>query len=325
MNEKSARATAVITQAVLLPAGLGLACSFLSIRYFGTYGMAMFIGVPIVVSFGAGLMYGRMAGATPGKAYGVAVLSMLALGGFILLFALDGLVCLLMALPLGLIVALPGGEAGFYLGRRLTRPRSAALNILLFCTLPLLMGFEHRLPATSPTHAVVSTVTVHAPIENVWDGVVAFDPIVAPPRGIFRMGIAYPIEAVIEGAGVGAIRRCVFSTGAFVEPIIEWDEPNTLTFDVSENPPAMKEFSIYSELDVPHLLDTFFATKGQFKLRQEGNTTILEGTTWYKQKIYPDWYWHHISDEIIHRIHLRVLEHIKKEVEGGLSESAIKK
>lgn len=321
MNDKRTRILVVTVQAVLMPAGLGLACSFLSIRYFGSYGMTMFIGVPTVVSFCSGLMYGRRVNATPGNAYGIAVLSMLALGGFIILFALDGLVCLLMAMPLGLIIALPGSEAGFYLGKRLTGPRSAAVNIVLFATLPLLMGFEHRAPATVPTHTVVSTVTINAPIENVWDGVVAFDPIEAPPRGIFRMGIAYPIEAEIEGTGVGAIRRCVFSTGAFVEPITEWDEPHTLTFGVTENPPAMKEFSIYSELDAPHLLDTFTATKGQFKLRQEGNTTILEGTTWYTQKLYPDWYWHHISDEIIHRIHLRVLEHIKKEVESELSDS----
>lgn len=301
--------------AVLAPALLGMACSYLSIRYFEIYGWAMFLGVPLVVSFSSGLLHRRFVDATWGKTYGVAVLSILTLGVLIILFALDGLVCLLMALPLALLLALPGSVAGFLLGKHLASPRSALVSIILFSILPALMGFERHALLTAPSHSVVSAVTIHAPITRVWDGVIAFDRISAPPRGIFRMGIAYPIEAEIEGGGVGAIRRCVFSTGAFVEPITEWSEPHTLAFDVTENPLPMKELSIYSDLDAPHLHDIFTATRGQFRLQQEGNATVLEGTTWYTQKLYPDWYWHHISDEIIHRIHLRVLEHIKREAE----------
>lgn len=312
-----------------MPSLLGLACAYLAVRYFRFYGWTVFLGVPLVVSFASGFLYRRSIPTSWGKTYGIAVLSLLMLGLLILLFALDGLVCLLMALPLGLLIALPGSAAGFLLARQLASARPALTSIILFCILLLLMGFERRAPVTVPPHVIVSAVTVDAPIARVWNGVIAFDRISAPPRGIFRMGIAYPIEATIEGHGVDAIRHCVFSTGAFVEPITEWNEPHTLAFDVIENPPPMKEFSIYSDLDAPHLHDTFTATKGEFRLQQEGTTTILEGTTWYRQKLYPDWYWHHISDEIIHRIHLRVLEHIKKAAEsepaaGAYGEPAVR-
>ena len=57
--------------------------------------------------------------------------------------------------------------------------------------------------------------------------------------------MACPISAEIEGKGVGAVRHCIFTTGAFVEPITVWDEPNTLAFDVTEQPPPMKELSPY--------------------------------------------------------------------------------
>lgn len=46
-----------------------------------------------------------------------------------------------------------------------------------------------------------------------------------PVEWIFRAGIAYPIRAEMRGSGSGAERYCVFSTGAFVEPIQAWDEP----------------------------------------------------------------------------------------------------
>jgi hypothetical protein len=38
----------------------------------------------------------------------------------------------------------------------------------------------------------------------------------------------------------------------------------------------------------------------------------LEGTTWYTNKMRPAAYWQLWSDMAIHRIHLRVLDHIKR-------------
>jgi hypothetical protein len=40
----------------------------------------------------------------------------------------------------------------------------------------------------------------------------------------------------------------------------------------------------------------------------------LEGHTWYSIDMYPQAYWQMWSDHIIHAIHLRVLNHIRKEV-----------
>jgi hypothetical protein len=78
----------------------------------------------------------------------------------------------------------------------------------------------------------------------------------------------------------------------------------------------MKEFSPWGEIDTPHLHDTFTSERGRFRLYEEEGKTILEGTTWYRQTIFPDFYWHKISDHLIHLIHLRVLQHIKKQAEN---------
>ena len=118
------------------------------------------------------------------------------------------------------------------------------------------------------------------------------------------------------GSGPGAVRHCVFSTGPFVEPIEIWDEPHLLRFSVTKNPPPMEEWTPYKAIHPPHL-DGFLASeRGQFQLipLPDGGTR-LEGTTWYRHNMWPVMYWQTWSDLIIHRIHLRVLQHIKERAE----------
>lgn len=137
-----------------------------------------------------------------------------------------------------------------------------------------------------------------------------------PTDLLFKAGIAYPINAKINGTGVGAIRHCNFSTGSFVEPITKWDEPNLLQFDVAEQPATMKELSFYNS-QPDHLHGYFISKHGQFKLiKLTDKKTLLEGTTWYYNKIRPEVYWDLWSDYIIHKIHERVLNHIKVDAEA---------
>jgi hypothetical protein len=146
--------------------------------------------------------------------------------------------------------------------------------------------------------------------------VIAFSKIEEPNEWFFKAGIAYPTHAEIIGTGKNAIRYCNFSTGRFVEPITEWKESELLEFSVLETPAPLKEINPYN-IDPAHLHDYFVSKKGRFKLTElAGGKTLLEGTTWYTHKIKPGFYWKFWSDYIIHKIHTRVLTHIKKEVES---------
>jgi len=222
-----------------------------------------------------------------------------------------------MALPLASFLALIGSVLGYLLAQKFSKGPAAILPLILILLFPFLTAFEAGHPADPRIHRVATRLSIRAPIEDVWHQVVAFDRIEAPVTGIFRMGIAYPVQARIEGQGIGAVRYCIFSTGPFIEPITRWSPPNALEFSVASNPPPMKEFSPWGHIETPHLDHTFTSTKGQFKLWEENGKTVLEGTTWYYQTIAPDWYWHALSDQIIHKIHLRVLEHIRVKSETG--------
>jgi hypothetical protein len=133
-----------------------------------------------------------------------------------------------------------------------------------------------------------------------------------PDEFLFRIGLAYPVRAEMLGSGVGAVRRCHFSTGPFVEPITVWDEPHRLAFRVESNPAPMQEWTPYDDIHPPHLDGHFVSRQGEFLLeRTESGGTRLVGTTWYEHRLWPDAYWRLWSDAIIHRIHLRVLRHVQ--------------
>ena len=125
---------------------------------------------------------------------------------------------------------------------------------------------------------------------------------------------------MIRGRGIGAVRYCRFSTGDFVEPITKWDEGRLLAFDVVAQPVAMRELS-FAEITPPHLERNYMRSRsGQFRLVPlAGGRTRLEGTTWYQNYFWPQPYWRMWSDYIVHRIHMRVLLHVKAEAERDAS------
>lgn len=301
--------------AILLPALLGLGGAALSVKGFEQYGWSLFLGLPFLVSFLSALLWCFKRQKPYWAAYRISSFSILSLGGLLIIFALDGLICLLMALPLALVIGLIGTAIGRAVGSSVGGGTSGLSTIILTVLFPALVGFENATGNHPTTRTVTTSVRIDAPIEEVWQAVIAFPKIETIPDGIFRLGIAYPIEASIEGEGVGAIRYCTFSTGNFVEPITIWDAPHHLAFDVTESPEPMKELSIYPHLHAPHLHGYMVSEKGQFKLTAQGDQVHLEGTTWYFHKISPEFYWSVISDAIIHKIHRRVLNHIKEHVE----------
>jgi hypothetical protein len=169
----------------------------------------------------------------------------------------------------------------------------------------------HRSP--TPLLKVVTSIEVNAPATTVWKYVVEFSELPPPRELLFKTGVAYPVRAEIQGAGAGAVRKCMFSTGPFVEPIEVWDEPRLLKFSVTSNPAPLEEWTPYHAIHPAHLNGFLVSEQGQFHLTPLANGgTLLEGTTWYRHGLWPAAYWQIWSDQIIHAIHRRVLAHVKK-------------
>lgn len=312
---ESALGSAAISLLVTVPVGFGLA--YLGARVLTNYGWGLFVALPFAMGFAAALIYGVRGTRSLKGCIWVACLSVLLLGAACLALVFEGAICLMMAAPIALPLAAFGGSCAYGLQRRRPFQNDAtALLSALLLFVPGLQGVEHWVAAPPPVFVVRSAIEIHASPERVWKSVVAFSQIPPPKEWIFRAGIAYPIRAEIIGSGVGAQRHCVFSTGAFVEPIEVWDEPRRLKFSVTSNPPPMEEWTPYSRADPPHLHGFLVSEGGQFLLTPlPGGGTRLEGTTWYRHGLWPAQYWRLWSDAIIHRIHMRVLRHIRDEAE----------
>jgi hypothetical protein len=300
--------------ATRLAVPLGAAATVFSAGVLRNYGWGLFVALPFGLGLLSALLYGFQAPRSLAACVGVACASTLFLGGFLLLLAFEGVICLIMALPIALPLAALGGAVGYLIQRRPPAMRSAPAVIMsLFLFVPGYMGYERAARLDPPVFAVRTAIDVNAPPEIVWRQVVSFAEIPAPTETIFQLGIAYPVRATITGRGPGAVRHCQFTTGAFVEPIKVWDEPRLLRFSVTSNPAPMQEWTLYREIHPAHLNGFLESRQGQFLLTAlPGGGTRLEGTTWYQHNLWPASYWQLWSDTIIHEIHLRVLRHIKR-------------
>lgn len=103
-------------QALLAAAGVGavllLVLVVISLHGLGTYGSSLFLGSPFIGGFIVGYLYNRHPRPSASTAAAVS-LALVITAGFLLLFAVEGVVCLALASPIAFSTALPAG----YLGR----------------------------------------------------------------------------------------------------------------------------------------------------------------------------------------------------------------
>jgi len=290
--------------------GIGFASLALHVLLLHRYNFAVFLGTPFTMGAAAGWFYNRSELQDAGRTARLGGLTIVIAGLASLLFAVEGVICIAMALP----VLLPAGMLGALVGRAIRGEHVASrAAIMLAVAVPGASALERGL-LRPPLREVATAIEIDAPPAAVWEHVLGFADLPEVPPWFFRLGIAYPVRARIEGTGPGAVRRCEFSTGAFVEPITVWDPPRRLAFDVVSQPPPMHEWSPYRDLHPPHLDATMRSRRGEFRLvALPGGRTRLEGSTWYELDLAPQAYWSIWSDLLVHRIHRRVLEHIRRE------------
>lgn len=278
----------------------------------GEYGIALFVLTPFLIGFCSTFLYGYRNKITLSQAIWISFSTLSICTIALLIFAIEGLICIAMAAPIGILLTWIGSLIGYALIKR-SHKTPPSILLILIGIIPLTSFVENKIDPELTS--VTTSIVINAKPIEVWKNVIEFPELEAPNEFIFKTGIAYPINAKIEGSGIGAVRHCNFTTGSFVEPVTVWYEGKLLKFDVLEQPAPMKELSFWN-INAPHLHDYFVSKRGQFKLTElENGKTLLEGTTWYYHNIKPAFYWQEWSNFIIHKIHNRVLTHIKKNSE----------
>jgi uncharacterized membrane protein YhaH (DUF805 family) len=306
-------AWAAAAQGVVAGMGLMLFAVAVGTLVFGTYGYGVFLLTPFIVGATTGYFANRKGDAGESRTW-MMVAGATALGSIALVIAaLEGLICIIMAAPLGLGAAWVGGLLGRSIALYSRRPPAQTLSCLAL--LPLVFAIESLLPPTA-SFETAQTITVKAPADVVWRSIVQMESIDEPLARPFRLGVAYPLGGEIIGEGVGALRRGEFSTGTAIERVTEWVPNRKLAFVVVKDVPAMRELSPYEHVHAPHVIGYFRTTSTSFELfqRSDGHTDILERTS-HELRLDPVHYWLPMARLVVHENNARVLAHIRRHSE----------
>jgi uncharacterized membrane protein YhaH (DUF805 family) len=281
---------------------------------FGAYGYGIFVVTPFLIGIITGIAANLKQDSGAKKTRRILFLT-LALGALALIaFAFEGLVCLIMAAPIAIPVALLGAAIGRDVAVTRAKPRrDAAASMSL---LPLVFVLEIFLPAeiAFDTH---QEIDIAATPESVWQTLVAMDLSDYPVPPLFHLGLAYPIRGEIDGAHVGGIRYGEFSTGIAIEEITIWEENRELAFRVLDNPPSMRELSPYASVHAPHV-EGYLETLGtSFEIipLEGGGARLIERTA-HVMRLDPAAYWLPIARWVIGANNSRVLSYIRESAEA---------
>lgn len=229
-HARSVRRSASITAAALGIA-YGLSCRFVAgepwaSSWFPAMSVGFIFGVPFVMGFAS--VYFAGARRTPPIAQAV-VPSLIGLAATLAL-AWEGLICVVLWLPLVAILSLVGGVVAWAVLRFKGRPPAAMLVFVLpFILRPLE-------PHAISMREVTNSIDIHAPAERVWQNIAEVPAIEDREHGFawsHVIGFPRPIAATIDRRGVGALRHATFERGVeFIERVTQWDEPKDLAFDI---------------------------------------------------------------------------------------------
>lgn len=304
---------AEVLQGVLAGVAIIVAAVLISALTLGAYGWGLFVATPFVVGMTTGYIVNRRAPQT-GARTTAHVLAAGALGGLaLLMFALEGFMCIVLVAPLGLAAAALGGAFGRAIalfGHDGSRP------LMSVAVLPALFALEASMPPATPIDTVES-IDIAASPDAVWQAITSEAPIGLSPGLPGLAGLAYPVRSSLQGEGVGATRLGVFSTGTAVERVTEWQPGRVLAFTVVSQPPAMEEMSPYRHLHTPHL--TGYVVTGDTRyvilpLRSGGTRLTLQAQT--VLRIDPIPYWEPIARIAFHLNVRRVLESVSMQARG---------
>ena len=297
-------------QGVLAGIALTLLAVSLGALVFGTYGYGMFMVSPFAV--GALASYFANRKGTLGLAQTMALVAVATgLGGMaLILVALEGVVCIVLASPLGLTVGRAAAQ----------RARSASRTLSVVALLPAVFATEALWPSAT-TFETSQTIEIDAPPSLVWPSIVRMDMTGEPLPLPFRLGLAYPLRGEIVGEGVGAIRHGEFSTGVALERVTEWLPQRKLAFVVARDVPAIRELSLYEHVHAPHVIGYFRTGATSFELvpLPQGRTELIERTS-HEIRLDPILYWLPMARWVVDTNNARVLAHIKRRAEKSRSD-----
>ena len=263
-------------------------------------GYTFFIVVPLCIGYFLGIKLDWGIGLV------ISVMIGLALFFFLLLTAdIEGLVCVIMLLPIFIPVVLIGILIGYNLRKRsLKAEKKNMIKISLYPLIVLLFsgGIEHFFSNKYEDAKVESTIYLPYDAATVYDFIKSVDTLAGKRSLLMNLGLSVPQKCVLEKEEVGAKRTCYFEDGTIEEKVTDIKRGEFIKMKVTGyNLPGFKWLKFD---DAIYLFD------------QEGDSTKVTRITTYKSQLKPRIYWEFWEKKAIEAQHEYVLNDLKRRLDA---------
>lgn len=300
-----------------LVAALGAGLAAIAIYAARTYGLVLFVGIPMYVGFATTALLSLGRPRTYDACAAVSSLSLLAVALAFVVTGMEGLLCLVMSAVITVPLTLLGSFVAyrFFMRSRLANPGVTTTIVTLALLIAAFVEPAVR-DESSPTYVASDSIEMHATAEEAWQTIVTLGEIAPPDDLFFNAGIACPRTAKIVDGRQGGLRVCTLTTGVLVERIDAWEPNRRLGWRALSTPPPMKELNPFHDVDPPHLHGFYRNIRGEFAIERIDATRVrVIRRTWYQHDLYPSAYWRIWCDIGASKIHRLVLEKVRSETE----------
>jgi len=259
-------------------------------------GMAIFFFLPFAIGIASGLLpdikqaiYGTLS-------------SMFLFSLFLIATKAEGVICVVMALPI-LLLAI---WLGWLFGRSSRKDDEdtnikitiAPIAIFLVANLFEIFSGNPRVPSSTST-----SIILNATPEKVYSSIIEVDTVDVETNFLQKIGLPTPRKCILTEAKVGGLRLCEFEEGRIVETIKELVPNKYLRMDVTE-----------CKLDRERHWLKFNEDIYNIEPLKNGQTKITRTTT-YSSTLKPRLYWEIMEALTINTEHDFVFRNLKKDVE----------
>jgi hypothetical protein len=196
------------------------------------------IGTPVVIGFITGWFALRNRQGS-GVAVGASVLAAMIFVLVCMCVGLEGIICVVLLAPFLLLVPLLGTLLAYLCWKVLDLRNRNIMPVVVL--LPLLLSpVEQLFPVDTTPYTISDKILVHASSERVWREITNVRDIgqnELKPAFIFWMGVPKPLEARMEGSGVGAMRVSRWQKNVvFRERMTRWIPASEMAYDFIIDP-----------------------------------------------------------------------------------------
>jgi len=263
-------------------------------------GYTFFIGVPICIGYFLGLKISWKLSFIIAMGIGFAAF-------FILLITaqLEGLLCIVMLLPLFVAVVVFGIWLGYTIKEiYLNQKRKKNIKISLYPIFILLFAgvIEHFFTSKYEYAKVESTIELPYDASTVYDFIKSVDTLEGDRSFLMKLGLSVPQKCVLEKEEVGAKRVCYFQEGTIEEKVTDIKRGKYIKMKVIDY--KLPGFKWLKFDDAVYL----FA--------QKDSITKLTRITTYHSQLKPRIYWEFWERQAIEAQHEYVLSDLKRRLDA---------